>query len=176
MTTFTLVRRNGERTATSEKLQFLHKGILHEVFLREDDSHATRPWSYRRTTARAFMWSHVLDLPNDELEQIAKEEGVGLYDDTSPRLNKAWKAHNREEVSLMSDLLDAALEVLNLHITYRFSRTAGCKCGCSPGFILNTEFGCGLPEWVDVFISEVNPPKKEKKLEMSPSNMAQLVG
>lgn len=43
--------------------------------------------------------------------------------------DKAWRRYNREETRLRKQVFD------QLGFTGRFSRKAGCSCGCSPGFV-----------------------------------------
>jgi hypothetical protein len=64
-----------------------------------------------------------------------------------PTLDKAWDALNAEIVARKRVVLNAALGEKALGALY--SRTAGCRCGCSPGFILASRNG------QDYFISEV---------------------
>jgi hypothetical protein len=55
--------------------------------------------------------------------------------------DKKWRKYNREEVAIMrvfaENILGDATEALDLPNLgkLRYSRKAGCSCGCSPGFI-----------------------------------------
>lgn len=49
-----------------------------------------------------------------------------------PDVDKAWKKYNREEIRLQRLVLKAA------GFNGGFSRKAGCFCGCSPGFIVES--------------------------------------
>lgn len=69
--------------------------------------------------------------------------------------DKAWHAYNREEVRLMKTELNRALVearaaaelgdegawaafLAAMDSGVKFSKTAGCSCGCSKGFVANT--------------------------------------
>jgi len=56
-----------------------------------------------------------------------------------PDNDKAWRKYNRDEITEMRKLLEDVTvflnDIANGDLTYRFSRKAGCGCGCSPGFI-----------------------------------------
>ena len=56
-----------------------------------------------------------------------------------PENDKAWRKYNRDEIVAMRELLDDISgwlqSISNGDLKYRFSRKAGCSCGCSPGFI-----------------------------------------
>jgi len=60
-----------------------------------------------------------------------------------------WRKYNREEIKIQRDILKQVFP----HYTgkYSFSRTAGCSCPCSPGFIADPSFG----ESVHVGLKEV---------------------
>lgn len=73
-----------------------------------------------------------------------------------PTVDKAWDAYNRAEVKAMRvkvlNWLDAAGYE---RVKVRFSRKAGCGCGCSPGFIADRQLrpGLGYGEVItDVFV------------------------
>lgn len=74
--------------------------------------------------------------------------------------DSAWRQYNRWEIAVMRSLvqtclteeLRSALGMFKAEV--RFSRKAGCGCGCSPGFMLDTAaIYCGYP--VDIWIEEV---------------------
>ena len=56
-----------------------------------------------------------------------------------PENDKAWRKYNRDKIVAMRELLDDISgwlqSISNGDLKYRFSRKAGCSCGCSPGFI-----------------------------------------
>jgi hypothetical protein len=65
-----------------------------------------------------------------------------------PAIDKAWRAYHREEIRLMRQELQAVCEELEggeteaerlvislLDDGLKFSRKAGCPCGCSAGFV-----------------------------------------
>ena len=52
-------------------------------------------------------------------------------------VDKAWRQYNRDEVAIMRQYVNAAVEGLCLPIAeINFSQKAGCSCGCSSGFRL----------------------------------------
>lgn len=80
--------------------------------------------------------------------------------DGSPE-DKAWRRYNREEIRLQRALAARALEALKAHglqtygvivgtVETKFSRKAGCSCGCSPGLILQAD----AHAWAPLFRSD----------------------
>ena len=68
------------------------------------------------------------------------EAEIGVHPEYSIRgenadLDKAWRAYNKKEVEALKKHLVAALGEQSV----RFSKTAGCSCGCSAGFIYTGE-------------------------------------
>ena len=61
-----------------------------------------------------------------------------------------WKKFNEMEISLEAYILENILPDRVL----KFSRKAGCSCGCSPGWIDQNEYGRTV--WVSVEITEQN--------------------
>lgn len=51
--------------------------------------------------------------------------------------DKAWRKYNRAEIAIMRERAEDLLRRNKFSLTgLRFSRKAGCGCGCSPGFVL----------------------------------------
>lgn len=77
------------------------------------------------------------------LERVAKECGSDtIYTQRGkfPKLDKAWDAYNRGVVAEQRKVLIAAIEALGVNpatLLLKFSRKAGCSCGCSPGFVVD---------------------------------------
>lgn len=72
-----------------------------------------------------------------------------------PVMDAAWDAHNATIVAVKSahlDLAKGAVPWLNLSGA-KFSRKAGCSCGCSPGFSVKS----GIPMTVSVDVRRVAP-------------------
>lgn len=82
-------------------------------------------------------------------------------------LDKAWRKYNAEEIRLQKQVAERALQALLLQVPgftmygsadLRFSRKAGCSCGCSPALLLDAHvYGKdGLFKWSqaigDIFI------------------------
>lgn len=52
--------------------------------------------------------------------------------------DKAWRKYNRAELEIMRERAEDLLRRNDFSaVNLRFSRKAGCGCGCSPGFILD---------------------------------------
>jgi hypothetical protein len=74
--------------------------------------------------------------------------------------DKAWAAYNRQELLAMRAKLGTATSVLQAagyaaaDMPWRFSRKAGCSCGCSPGFIASHGPVHGRNPWhpIDVWV------------------------
>lgn len=150
----------------TERIVFEYMGKVYDARLLEDYEHAEKPWSYRRTTGRAFVWN------NPEVsDQILHDEAARLGLTTVytakgeyPTLDKAWKQYNKMEVVSMRGLLDAACTAMGLKIeSVKFSRYAGCSCPCSPGFIVSFT---GIPGYFDLFVGEKEEPKVEEPKEI----------
>lgn len=65
-----------------------------------------------------------------------------------PANDAAWRAYNNREIAIMRA---AAAEALDLDpAELRFSRKAGCSCGCSPGFRVRArgDMPAGWATWV----------------------------
>ncbi len=94
--------------------------------------------------ARAHIWGPGDDRnPSVEFQALADHIGApSVYTKKGewPPLDKAFNKMNREIVEAKRKLLDKALKALDISIEKKpsFSRKAGCSCGCSPGFILDT--------------------------------------
>ena len=69
---------------------------------------------------------------------------------------KACKAVNKQHITALKDLFPEASSI-------QFSRTAGCNCGCSPGFIVKYDNHCVANKsfWVDIEIDEVTRTQTE---------------
>lgn len=67
-----------------------------------------------------------------------------------PNIDKAFDRMNREIVTHKRRVLVAFLTQLGLDpaaFDLKFSRKAGCRCGCSPGFIAAPKDGSWLGRW-----------------------------
>lgn len=97
----------------------------------------------RDVKSRVYIFSHGADdLSTANIEALAKRLGApsmhtkrGEY----PALDKAWDRHNRSIIEAQRRVLEAGFGALADDA--KFSRRAGCGCGCSPGFILATDRG-----------------------------------
>lgn len=145
---------------------FTYEGMEYECRLSEEWEHAEKPWSYRRTTGRAFVWNNP-KVDDKILWDEANRLGLTtIYSEKGeyPTLDKAWKKYNRMEVKSMTGVLEAACKALGLTIeSVKFSRFAGCSCPCSPGFIVKFQ---GIPGYFDLFVGEKKEPKVEPELEV----------
>ena len=85
----------------------------------------------------------------------SKEFVLGEHPEYGPRnvdpaLDKAWDGYNKRHVRIVRD---AIINVLAEMVAYRcdvkaaavrYSRKAGCACGCSAGFVLSDELSSEL--------------------------------
>lgn len=93
----------------------------------------------------AFVSVHLHDEPTDDhLDRLAA--GLGALSKYTkrgdfPALDKAWDAHNKHLIRLQRAVLtDYFAIAADTQPEMRFSRKAGCSCGCSPGWLVK-----GLP-------------------------------
>lgn len=113
--------------------------------------------------ARAFVFGPGDDVDAQEiLAPLAKLVGASSIHTKRgdyPALDKAWDIVNGEIVARKRKVLDAALRAFHASAGERgarFSRRAGCSCGCSPGFILD-----GIASRrMDLFVSVVKEQSK----------------
>ncbi len=72
------------------------------------------------------------------LAKIAGAPSVFTKRGEYPLVDKGWDAINAHIVETKSKDLRLALDQLGAKdATFKFSRKAGCPCGCSPGFLLS---------------------------------------
>lgn len=140
---------NTTKTFTSQNKQFKI-----EVRIPKERS------DFRRSTLIAYVWGS--NEPNDSvLDEAAKAAGaphryttIGEF----PAVDKAFRDYNKLVVKSQREVLGAGLrEVFGAFVDspelkeIKFSRTAGCRCGCSPGFIIRAQ---GL-QGHSIYINEV---------------------
>lgn len=111
------------RMATRE-----HRGVLHD-----NPGQATRVY-----VSGSLRW------PSDDMAQCSNPGCAGC-----DKCN-AFKAQFRADVKVTREALESLLPDLG---GLRFSRTAGCRCGCSPGFIAKAHRG------QDIYITLVALPE-----------------
>lgn len=115
----------------------------------------------KRTRGRAYVHGWFDDIGYDLQHSVCRGLGIDtVYTqrDAHPLMDKAWDAFNSVIVAAKKQVLDEALDALKIEPAARsskFSRKAGCSCGCSPGFILEELHGYDL--WVD----ELKDSRKE---------------
>jgi hypothetical protein len=75
--------------------------------------------------------------------------------------DKAWKKYNRAEVAIQKKIIDRAAEAnlidKDIVSKLKWSRKAGCGCGCSPGWKLSDHGRRSI--WLTV----TSPSKEEEK-------------
>ena len=143
---------------TKNKVEFEHGG---KTYVAE---HRSRDWRERRVKgAKGFCFGPGDDRnPSLEFRFLAEHVGApGVYTNRGefPALDKAFDKMNREIVAAKKEVFEAALVALGFQPErgdFSFSRSAGCPCGCSPGF--NLRF---LPQGETVYVNE-------KKGEVTP--------
>lgn len=65
-----------------------------------------------------------------------------------PENDRAWRRYNRAELQLDREIAGKLYALSGGTFDGWFSRTAGCSCQCSPGFVLRNDKGRTF--WVDV--------------------------
>ena len=140
------------------KKLFECNGVKYEIEFRSLPTFTTRG-ERRRDKGRAYVWGGD-DVSEDNLEVVAKEVGAPhIYTSRGdyPELDRAWDKFNREIIRNKAAILRAGVMALGLQSDVadkaKFSRKAGCACGCSPGFILQMRG--------DIYIEGVKPPKEK---------------
>lgn len=99
-----------------------------------------------------------------------------FYDDNKiyslPFKSNAWKAVMRASTALTAPAIEYGGGFLDRGRKPKFSNTAGCSCGCSPGYIVRNLYGhvlSGYNVWMDIevdcssLIAKI--PKFQKKLD-----------
>jgi len=102
---------------------------------------------------RAYVYDKRGEPDDGALAELASRRGhKSIY--TKRGLDKimdqAWDAHNALIVANKEALLRAGLYAVGAPsgVKAKFSRTAGCRCGCSPGFVVS-EWGFGFNLWIE---------------------------
>jgi hypothetical protein len=121
-------------------INFEHNGQKFKAELRDSNER-------REKKSRAYVWGPGDERsPSKEFQALADHIGApSVYTEKGayPPLDKAFKKMNAEIVAAKRDALDAALVALGAENIgpVKFSRKAGCSCGCSPGFIFQESWG-----------------------------------
>jgi hypothetical protein len=91
-------------------------------------------WNDRRLT-KTRIYSDASEEEVKELTGMDRPPFTMKGED--PANDQAWKAYNRAEVKIMKAKIVKAFEGIKEFegVTFKFSRTAGCSCGCSAGFV-----------------------------------------
>jgi hypothetical protein len=91
---------------------------------------------------------------------------------------KMWNLFNETVVYLKRQCLDHAISHgLVPQKDFRFSRKAGCSCGCSPGFIAKNDSWRGCQYWVEFYSDQqclkfaLQEMKKKEEAENSVTNI-----
>lgn len=92
---------------------------------------------------------HVFDAPDPEMDLPPYRT-----DGEDPENEDAWRRYNREERRIMRGYAEEGIAALGIcgiqteDVKLRFSRKAGCSCGCSPAFHVDSEALRGM----DIFV------------------------
>lgn len=142
---------------------FVLDGRKYEIELRYPESDRRRSTSNRSI---AFVWEEIVDQIDDSMLQkaadVAGAETIYTKMGDFPLVDEAFKIHNAVIIAVKHRLLfRALLECVGAEtmkgVTLTFSRKAGCKCGCSPGFIVR-----GLPLSLEIFVQRLKEKKEVK--------------
>ena len=142
------------------KVKFNVGTVSYEAELRNSG------YTARAKKPRASVWEADGSVPEAEvvLGPVAKALGaptIHTVRGAFPALDKAWDAYNKSVVEVKRAVLFGALKALapvNPQAAYfrenmdqiKFSRKAGCRCGCSPGFVLP---GLASHQDIDLFVN-----------------------
>jgi hypothetical protein len=81
----------------------------------------------------------------------------------NPELDKAWRKYNKIEVNLQRGIIDQAVKhgmiEEDLAKELKWSRKAGCSCGCSPGWTTRDY------RRQSIWLTLVSPSKEQEKKE-----------
>lgn len=131
--------------------KFQHEGHEFRISVRRE-----REWRERNKKPRAFVWGPGDDFDADAAVGPAAERVAAptIYTNrgTFPTVDKAWDAFNATIVAAKRAALFAGLrEIVEgaEEVKAKYSRKAGCSCGCSPGFVLE-----GLPRGLCLYIED----------------------
>ena len=123
--------------------EFEFNGKTYEAAIQKRDYS-----SRQRTKPKGYCWGPGDDRnPSVEFRFLAEYVGApSVYTSRGeyPALDKAFDKMNREIVAAKTEVFKTALLALGMDEAsveakgaVKFSRKAGCSCGCSPGFLLN---------------------------------------
>jgi hypothetical protein len=132
------------------------------------------PWRYDdRYDARTRLYASSLI----DYKSIGDQPPVSVKGD-DPENDKAWRRYNRAELNSMNNGLNAfELELYNtpdptgllaeiyealVGYTRKFSRKAGCSCGCSPGFVMGGKVYARLDGIRQSRLIQINVARKAK--------------
>lgn len=94
----------------------------------------------RWSAPRGYVFGVYGEDPSVKFANLAKKyalESVYTRRGEFPEVDRAFDKMNRMIIRVQRQILDAALKTLGVVVTKaEFSQKAGCRCGCSPGFIL----------------------------------------
>lgn len=93
----------------------------------------TKPYGERSVKPRVFVTVDEDEIPM-ERPPYGSSRGDGSAED------KLWRKYNKLERDLMRAKAEAVLGELGITAKLTFSRTAGCSCPCSPGFVLDSKY------------------------------------
>jgi len=90
-----------------------------------------RRYDERPSKGRMYIWGE----PSPEAVGLADRAPAPSRKGDDEALDAEWRRYNRAELKTLRAIADKAAEGLGVRVD-RFSRKAGCSCGCSPGFVL----------------------------------------
>jgi len=116
----------------------------------------SKPGSYGRSHSKhsVYVWSDL-----EPLEIYGMKEPEYSVKGENPELDKAWRKYNKAEQEIQRAIIQEALtlhpELFDNPEGLKWSRKAGCACGCSPGWKTSVK-GMGPRE---VYITLRTPEK-----------------
>ena len=101
----------------------------------------------RRTTKHSHRSVIYIESPlNDIADEFATKHGVFGLSFKSKTWSKVCRATNKRHVEVLRKVFPDAINI-------QFSNTAGCACGCSPGFIMTHAPALKSNYWVGMVAS-----------------------
>lgn len=110
------------------------------------------PWRLRKS--RVFV-------AFEEAPDMVDPGGWGSQRGVDPTVDAACDQYKRAQVKTKRRYAEEALRRRGYETKIVFSRTAGCSCGCSPGFVAESRYLYGVDVFVDVLSPDYEGQRRE---------------
>lgn len=147
-----------------------HNGETYQVEYRVTTPTYRNGSKWRVNTQAFINVADAHEISTEPLETIADINGfdtIHTVKGQCPELDAAWRKHNRNEVANMRAILDGAFEALGVSFNeVKFSKTAACRCGCSPCFVIKSnEFDANATLFINPVKIERETPSRFNLLD-----------